>query len=130
MAAGTVICLVRSWDVTRSADFASSSAGAEKLGTCPRLKSKTSPFERLAEMNSVATRYVAQPNTAKAKRTPRFLLYVNGRHNRHLETSPPKMGAVVIESGIEIEFTVKQVSARKSTVSRTYALIRVEIGIA
>jgi hypothetical protein len=40
------------------------------------------------------------------------------------------MGTVVIESGVEIEFTVNEGPARKSTVSRTYVLIRAEIGIA
>jgi hypothetical protein len=46
------------------------------------------------------------------------------------EASPPKMGTMVIESGVEIEFTVNEGSARKSAVSRTYALIWGEIAIA
>lgn len=44
--------------------------------------------------------------------------------------SPPKMGTVVIESSVEVQFTVNEISARKSTVSRTYALIWGEIAIA
>jgi hypothetical protein len=46
-----------------------------------------------------------------------------------MEASPPKMGTVIIESSVEIEFTVNKGTARKSTVSRAYALVLGEIAI-